>query len=174
MSTKPMYVPVLKGKEGEFAALETLAGDIKRQLMPLIEIPGVPYDYANERPSKSLDEHVAGYADRLRRCWQSGPLYIHLPWFGEEERMEDGRVALEAVLAECVNLNVKAVPVVWRASSADYVAAAGRYSAASGTGVCIRLLVEDFKEDIDLDEEVDRLWNGLGGGDKNSLDVIID
>jgi len=169
-----MYVPVLKGKEGEFAALQALTDEIKRQLMPLIEIPGVPYDYANERPSKSLDEHVAGYADRLRRCWQSGPLYIHLPWFGEEERMKDGRVALEAVLAECVNLGVKAVPVVWRASSADYVAAAGRYSAASGTGVCIRLLVEDFREDIDLDVEVDRLLSRLGGNNNGPIDLIID
>lgn len=174
MGTQPIYVPMLKGKEGEFAALEVLTGDIKRQVIPLIEIPGVPYDYANERPSKSLDEHVAGIPERLRRCWANEPLYLHLPWFGAEERMQDGRVALEAVLAECANLGVRATPVVWRASSADYLAAAGRHLATSGTGACVRLLVEDFEEDIDLEAEVDRLLSGLGGSDPTSIDLVVD
>ena len=33
----PSYVPILKGKEGEFAALEALAADIRTAIMPLIE-----------------------------------------------------------------------------------------------------------------------------------------
>jgi hypothetical protein len=56
MTTQPIYIPVLKGKEGEFAALEALdplSTDIKPLLLPLIEIPSVPYDYANERPPKA-------------------------------------------------------------------------------------------------------------------------
>jgi hypothetical protein len=44
MATQPIYVPMLKGKEGEFAALEVLNSDIRADLMPLIEVPGVPYD----------------------------------------------------------------------------------------------------------------------------------
>src|SRR5437868_6173203 len=111
MATAPIYVPVLKGKEGEFAALEALFPDVRRQLMPLIEIPPIPYDYVNERPAKSLEEHVAGVAQRLKKCWQDGPLYLDLPWLEEEENLTDGRVALDAVLYDCLNLKLAAIPV---------------------------------------------------------------
>jgi hypothetical protein len=177
MGTHPIYVPMLKGKEGEFAALEALSGDVKPHLMPLIEFPGVPFDYANERPSKSLDEHVEGLSgrlDKLQRIWPNAPLYLHLPWFGEGERLKDGRVALESVLADCMKEGINAVPVVSRSSSHDEVRAAARYSANAETGACVRLFIEDFKEDIDLDEEVGRLWRELGSVGSNSLDVIID
>jgi hypothetical protein len=173
MATQLRYVPVLKGKEGEYSALEALAPDIRTGLMPLIEIPGVPYDYANERPVRTLDEHVSGIPQRLGRCWPNDPLYLHLPWFGEQERMKDGRVALEAVLTDCANIGVKAVPVIWRQSSLDYLAAAGRYSATSAAGACIRLTLADFKEDIELDAELDRLLSSLGIV-QNSIDLIID
>lgn len=174
MATHPIYVPMLKGKEGEFAALEVLRADVKEQLMPFIEIPDVPYDYANERPSKTLDEHIAGVPERLRRCWLDAPLYLHLPWTASEERIQDGRVALEPVLAECVSLDVRAVPVVWRASSSDQLAVAGRYAATTGTGICIRLLVEDFGEDIDIETEIERLVSSLGGIELNDIDLVID
>lgn len=170
----PIYVPILKGKEGEFAALEALRPDIRTQLMPLIEIPAVPYDYANERPAKSLDEHVAGIADRVRRCCPNGPVYLDLPWFEEEEHLQDGRVAFEAVLEDCARLGVRAVPVVSRTNSNDYVAAAGRYSKTNHNGGCIRLLVDDFEEEIDLDTEIDRLLKILGGVGASSIDLLID
>ncbi len=174
MATQPMYVPMLKGKEGEFAALETLNSDVRAELMPLIEVPGVPYDYANERPAKSLDDHVSGIAERLRKCWGTGPIYVDLPWLENEEQLSDGRTALDAVLTDCANLGVKAVPVVSRASSAKCLAAAGRYSENEQAGACIRLIVEDFEEDIDPEIEVDRLLTGLGRVSVSSIDLIID
>jgi hypothetical protein len=173
MATQPMYVPVLKGKEGEYGALETLKVDVRAQLMPLIEIPDVPYDYANERAAKSLDDHVSGIADRLRRCWQDRPLYLDLPWF-DKERLSDGRVALEAVLSDCANRGVEAAPVLSRTSSADYVSAAVRYAAATHIGACVRLLVADFEEDIDLDAEVGRLLTGFAGTNVAPLDLVLD
>lgn len=169
-----MYVPMLKGKEGEFAALEMLNPDARADLMPLIEIPGVPYDYANERPAKSLDDHVSGIAERLQRSWRDGWLYVDLPWREDEEQLSDGRIALDAVLTSCAILGVKAVPVVSRASSAKCLEAAGRYSENEQAGACIRLIVEDFEEDIDPEIEVDRLLTGLGRVSVSSIDLIID
>jgi hypothetical protein len=176
MTTQPIYVPVLKGKEGEFAALEALdplSADVKPQLLPLIEIPSVPYDYANERPAKSLDDHVAGIADRLRKCWPSRPVLLDLPWF-DEERLADDRVALAAVLADCVAKGVHAVPVVARKSSVSYLSAAGNHASESGFGACVRLLVEDFEEDVDLSAEVDRTLNGLEASNASSIDLVLD
>jgi len=47
----PLYVPILKGKEGEFAAREELSTAVRDVILPLVEVPRVPYDYANERPN---------------------------------------------------------------------------------------------------------------------------
>jgi hypothetical protein len=101
-------------------------------------------------------------------------VYLDLPWFDEEERLDDGRVAIDAVLTTCRAAGVNAVPVVSRASSADYLAACGAYSAASRTGNCVRLYVEDFEEDIDPDVEVDRMPTGLGGVGAETVDLVID
>jgi hypothetical protein len=173
MSTEPLYVPVLKGKEGEFAALEVMEPSLRSRLMPLIEVPAVPYDYANERPSKSLYGHVAGFADRLLRCCQGLPFYIDLPWFNDAENLADGRVALEVVLNDCAEMGVPAVPVISRMGSPEYLAAAGAYANATGLGVCLRLLVDDFEEDVDIDAEIGRLLDACGASESNS-DLVID
>lgn len=173
-AVQPTYVPVLKGKEGEYGALEALPNDIRTRLMPLIEIPDVPYDYTNEGSAKSLDDHLSGTARRLKKCCQRSPLFIDLPWFEGEERLSDGRIALAAVLSDCASQGVRAVPVVSRKKSADYLTAAGRYSAEADSGACIRLLVADFGEDIDVEAEVHRLLDGLGAADTSSIDLVLD
>jgi len=171
---QPIYVPVLKGKEGEYAALEALPANVRTDLMPLIEVSDVPYDYANEGSTKSLDQHVSGIADRLRKCWHDRPLYLDLPWFEGEERLSSGEVALKAVLRDCSERGVKAVPVVSRKKSPDYLAAAGSYSTSVRSGICIRLVVADFEEDVDLEAEIDRLLGLAGGGDTSQIDLVLD
>ena len=94
----PIYVPILKGKDREYAALEALSADVKHLLMPLIEIPAIPYDYANERPAKSLDDHIVDIPERIRRACATMPVYLDLPWFGEEEALRNGETAFESVL----------------------------------------------------------------------------
>ncbi|HKT88885.1 MAG TPA: beta family protein [Candidatus Sulfotelmatobacter sp.] len=174
MTTHVTYVPVLKGKEGEFAALEELRADVRHSIMPLIEVPDVPYDYVNERPARSLDEHVSGIAKRLKECWPHDPLFLDLPWFGEEEGLKDGRVALDAVLGDCRKNSVCVVPVISRRSSADYFAATNRHLRKSDLGTCLRLTVEDFEEDVDLESEVDDLLHKVGSPSPSSVDLILD
>ncbi len=108
---EPIYVPILKGKEGEYAALEALAADIKSRLMPLIEIPAIPWDFSSESPAKSLDEHIAGIPDRLRRACGVMPFYLDLPWFEQDENLANGMTALEAILARGDKLGFQAIPV---------------------------------------------------------------
>ena len=170
----PMYVPILKGKEGEYAALEALTSEVKDLLMPLIEIPAIPYDYANERPAKSLDDHIADIPDRLRRACATMPVYLDLPWFGQEETLSHGKTAFESVLAGSVALGVNPVPVVSRVSTPAYMAAAKAHASATGSGSCIRLLVEDFVEDVDLDEEVKRILLLATPDGIESTDLLID
>lgn len=168
------YIPILKGKEGEFAALEELDGNTRAAIVPLIEIPGIPYDYTNERPAKTLEQHVAGIAERLRRCWQDQPLYLDLPWFGDDEDAAQGEIAFRSALEDCQRFGVRAVPVIYRTTSPQSLTAAAGYSQESQTGACIRLLVEDFEEDVDLEAELDALLDALGAASGDSIDLLLD
>lgn len=168
------YVPLLKGKEGEFAALEVLTADVRAHITPLIEVPGVPYDFANERPAKSVDAHVANIGERLRKCWPNAPFYLDVPRFGDEDRLADGRVALAGVLEDCVAAKVSAVPVVSRSSSPACLLAAQNHCLGSGLGLCLRLTVEDFEEEIDTDAEVTRILEGVSQISMDVIDLVVD
>ena len=46
------YVPILKGKEGEFIALQKLPSDIKNDIIPIIDL--VPNNSKKNRKSCSI------------------------------------------------------------------------------------------------------------------------
>jgi hypothetical protein len=172
----PVYVPILKGKEGEFAALEVLSSAVRDAILPLIEMPHVAYDYVTERPAKTLDEHVAGIAARVQQCWPDRPLYIHLPWFGEAEQLENGNVALHKVLGDCREANVRAIPVITTSSSAAYLAAVRDHLVVCDEGLCVRLTASDFDEEGDVEPaaRVDRLVGAVGLASLRQTDLILD
>lgn len=164
----PAYVPILKGKEGEFAALETLQDDVSDRIMPLIEIPTVPYDYANERPSRSIEEHITNVSERLRRCWDNRPLYIDVPWANDNE---GGPAPLDVAVRRCEAGGIQAVPVVSRRATPEAIQAAARYSQATRSGVCVRLFVDDFEEDIEIEGDTRRLLAPFGD---SICDLVLD
>jgi Beta protein len=169
----PIYVPILKGKEGEYAALEVLTDDVRPSLMPLIEVPRIQYDFENKRPAKSLDDHISGIPERLSKCLHQGPLFLDLHKSGNNERLNGGGLAIDAVLAECTRIGIQVVPVVSHSSSPEYLAAAGRHSTLSGHGCCLRLFVGDFEEDIDPEVEAQRVLEGTDSA-AESVDLLID
>lgn len=154
------YVPVLKGKEGEFAALESLGLPERDGLVPLIELPGVPYDHAKEEDAKTIDQHLSGLGARIRKSWHDGPLFLDLR-LCESLAVADGRNALSVALADCVAQHVDVRPVVTTFSCADYKTAATNFLAASRSGACIRLLPDNFDEERDLHADLDDLLGEL-------------
>jgi hypothetical protein len=171
-----MYVPVLRGKEGEYGALEELSTGVKDSILPLVEIPSVPFDYANERPARTLDEHIAGIAERLNRCWGGRHLYLDMPWFGDNERLASGAVAVQQVLHDCIVANVLAIPVVTTSSSAPYLEAVRRQLPRCDGQICIRFSEADFDEEGDTDpsEQLARLMDAVGADDLSKADLLLD
>jgi hypothetical protein len=164
----PAYVPILKGKEGEFAALETLRDNVPAQIMPVIEMPTVPYDYANERPSRTIEEHIVNVTERLRRCWDTRPVYIDVPWSNDNE---GGPAPLDVALRRCEAGGIQAVPVISRRSAAEAIRAAARYAQATRTGPCVRLFVDDFEDDVDIEADTRQLLAPFGDA---MCDLILD
>lgn len=179
MGTKmpPRYVPILKGKEGEFAALDELSSSVRDALLPLVEVPRVPFDYANERPARTLDEHVSGIAARLRKCWADRPLYLDLPWFGADvDTLVDGSMAVRTVLGDCRDAGVDVIPVISTSNSSAYLTAVAEHVGSCDDGVCVRLTEADFDEESDVEPltRVQKLANAAGLANVKNADLILD
>ncbi len=59
------YVPILKGKEGEYLSLRDLDLTVRIAFTPLIEVPQIPWDHQTESPAKTVDEHLRNVATRV-------------------------------------------------------------------------------------------------------------
>ena len=84
-----MYVPVLKGRAGEFGALQTLPDHVRAELSPVLEVPPVPWDYTLDEPAKSLDAHLSAVVPKISKCWGNNLAWLDLIWISADDRLED-------------------------------------------------------------------------------------
>ena len=168
------YVPILRGKLGEFSALEEATADVKSQMTPLIEVPLIPWDWQNEEPAKTVDAHVSQIGHRLERSWGTQrPLFIDLIWIPEDEILANGSHPLTYVLEDGRNIGVKLIPVTGLGRDDNYQRAAREGARQDGLGVCIRLEDDDFEDLAALEGrlgELVRLFE-LSPGE---VDIVLD
>ena len=65
MAKRTLYVPILWAKDGEFGALRQLAKEVRDRLTPLLEVPPIPWDYADDCPARGIDQHLEKMANSL-------------------------------------------------------------------------------------------------------------
>ncbi len=169
----PIYVPILKGKEGEFAALEALNAEVRSRLTPLIEIPEIPFDYSTELPAKTLDEHLADIPSRLKRACGALPFYLDVQSLKRTRLVNSTQTVLGMLMAKSFELGALPMPVVSLVTLPEHLSAARTHVSGSQEGAGIRLFVRDFNEESDLDSEVDRVLES-SAFDPASTDLIID
>ena len=168
------YVPILKGREGEYGALQTLAPSTRQALTPLIEIPPIPWDFAEEKPAKSIDQHLKKVGQKIGRAWDSGRrLFVDLLWIPDSEHMADGPHPLSYIFQALRGRSVEAIPVVGLLRGDEYLRACRAIVNQDGRGVCLRIQREDFADFDDLGVTVRRTLNEVGSTVQNS-DLIFD
>ena len=168
------YVPILKGKQGEYSALEGLLSATKSRLTPLIEVPQIPWDFENEVPAKTLDEHLDKVAAKIQKCWEAErPLFLDLLWIPEEESMQDGSHPLTYVLEDGRNIGIKLIPVTGLGRDDHYQRAAREGARQDGLGVCIRLEDDDFEDLAALEGRLSE-FVGLFELSPGGVDLVLD
>lgn len=91
MLDKNHYVPILKGRDGEFGALRELSDQSKQGLTPLIEIPPIPWDFEQQAPARSIDDHLKKIPGKLESAWGTHQeFFLDFLWIGDAERMDSG------------------------------------------------------------------------------------
>lgn len=168
------YVPILKGRQGEYGALETLDSSVKAALTPLIEVPPIPWDWVNDRPAKSIDAHLEKIGTIFDRSWASDrPFYVDLIWISEDERMSDGEHPLEFVFAAARDWNLAPIPVIGLVRSDQYVGACRSVQERDRRGICLRIQREDFIEFEHLETQIFELLERLSISAR-ATDLLLD
>ncbi|KNY24775.1 beta family protein [Pseudobacteroides cellulosolvens] len=165
------YIPILKWKRGEQRALQELPNSIKDKFTPLIEIVPVPYDFVNDTPAKTIDQHLANIGEQIRDSWlPKKPLFIDLCWLDEDDRMEDGSHPIYFIMNEVRKKKCLAIPVIGYERDDDYKCEVKDAIKEDGLGVCIRLEDEDF---LDIDSRLNSLMEYLEVI-QSQVDILID
>jgi hypothetical protein len=167
------YVPILKGKEGEYNALRELTPAIKEGLTPLIEPIPIPYDFANEVPAKTVDEHLANFISKIVLNWGLGTIFFDLDWIPESERMADGRHPLKFIFDGARTAGSQAIPVTGLNRDAAYQDAVKDAIDSDHRGVCIRLESDDLDDLSTLGSQLDTLVAFFGVA-KSDVDLLVD
>lgn len=163
------YVPVVKWKQGEQKALETLTPPSKERLTPLIEIPPIEWDFENDVPKKTVDEHLVNFGETLQRSWPQRAL-IDLLFIHPSERMASGLHPLAYVLQEARARRIPLVPVTNSERDADYNAEVVAADQKDHLGAAIRITERDFDT---LKPNLDSLLKALQMNPEQ-IDLVVD
>jgi len=168
------YVPILKGRQGEYGALQTIPREVKSRVVPVVEIPPIPWDFAEEQPDKTVDQHLQGIGAKLERAWGvEAPMFVDLLWIAEDARMADGVHPLTYVFGAARERGLQVIPVTGLVRGDEYQTACREIISRDRRGVCLRLQREDFDESQDLVQQVSDLLNALRVSPSDA-DLILD
>jgi hypothetical protein len=165
------YVPILKGKEGEFRALAEMYAADKARLTPLIEVAPVTWDYVNEQPAKTVEAHLEPLSRKLLNSWgDKRPLFLDVETLNEDTA--GGMHPLEFILTRTRAAGVQVIPVTGLNRAAPTQTAVAQAAAQDGNGVCIRLLPTDIAQG-NLATSLPALLQTLDVSEEH-VDIVID
>jgi Beta protein len=136
------YVPCLRWKQGEYKALGTLSNVAAELITPLIEVPEKGYDFETKTYRKSIDDHLAPIAKRVKANWRQRSCFVDLDLIPPNDRI---RGAVHPVTYVFEQLNVRgcsAIPITGLDRETQYQHAIGRAVSKDKRGLCLRIRLE--------------------------------
>ena len=163
-----IYVPVLKGRQGEFAALADIQLSTRQRVLPLVEIVPGPADEPADL--RSLINHTA----RKLKVWAGDRLLLDAGLLPTDVTVDGPSGAIGYAVSAAVGELVNATPVI-RLNDEDLALQdASAAHSEHGNGIAIRLSLEDLDEDSeDIDESLSRLMAKLGVS-RSYVDLVLD
>jgi hypothetical protein len=167
------YVPILKGKGGEYLGLRVLDDKTKDLITPLLEVIPVPFDYEKGVPKKTLDAHCEKIAKDIFKARETRPLFVDSPWLDPILKLSGGVHPFAGLFNDFRSRSMMATPVTALSRDADYQSAVKLIVAADGRGVCIRLEAKDFGDAATLEKNLNNVVSQLGLK-RRDVDLLLD
>jgi hypothetical protein len=76
MNPNVIYLPVVKWKMGEYSAISELHESVRASIAPVIEVPGVPWNFNTDAPAKSLESHLDAVAEQIQEHLEGVPEFF--------------------------------------------------------------------------------------------------
>ncbi|MEN6627338.1 MAG: beta family protein [Candidatus Sumerlaeia bacterium] len=156
------YIPILKDKQGERAAIASLAD--KSHIVPLIEV-------------NDLSPDVEKKVRALKRCWPGKKsIYIDVTMLdGYEYKPVDLTNTIARFLDLCIQTKLEVVPVIRTMNSSAFYKGVGTMTAQHDPAhLCLRLVRDDFADSTDaIRSAIDNTISATKT-DPTCIDVIID
>ena len=169
---KSIYVPILKWRMGEYQALLRLEDRVKDSIVPLFIIPPIEYDFEEQRPKKTIDEHISPFGQRYRDKWGIRKSLIDVDGSLESQIMPSGRTVIQHIFDEIRMGNGCGIPVVKLTNEANHKKSIRGIAKLDGQGVAFRIELEELM-DVDFNKKVAELLKEIGC-EKDSVDLIVD
>ncbi|WP_418117036.1 beta family protein [Variovorax sp. 350MFTsu5.1] len=138
------YVPVLKWRMGEYQALMRLGELVKDWVTPLFEIPTEGWNFETEAPLRSLDDHLAGFGEKLFSKWGTRTCFIDSPYLDGASVLSTGVHHMQHIFLQAKQAGCSAIPVIGLQRHPAYLGAVQFIVGSTQNGVCVRLERDDF------------------------------
>lgn len=165
------YVPILKGKAGELAALSQVQPATWNLMSPLIEV--VPPAEEGADP-KAIVKSCKQVVEKVFSAYQGIPVMLDAGLLDLSVPVSRGRSALAVLAEEARESHVTAIPVVRLDDPALAIEDACAANAQDEAGVVVRLLSDDLDEDPDdVQRQLDLVLTNLAVIPQ-SVDLLLD
>jgi hypothetical protein len=164
----PIYMPVLKGRQGEFAALASIRPTTRQRILPMVEIVPGPAD----EPA-ALKSVIDRTATKLR-TWAGSRLLLDAGLLATDVALTGDVGAVGYSVAGAISKGVSATPVVRLNDQERARRDAATAHAENASGIAVRLSAEDLDEDSeDIEAGLTELLRTLGMS-RADADLVLD
>ncbi|PTS73969.1 hypothetical protein DBR20_14900 [Stenotrophomonas sp. HMWF023] len=168
---KTMYVPILKWRQGEYLAVGRTRETIKDWMYPLFEIPVEQWDFENDAPAKSLDDHLKNVGKRLSTNWKKRRCLFDSPHLAGDDTMANGDHHLAHVFDLARASACQAIPATRLGRHLAYQQAVASIIAQDSRGCALRLIPDDLEGNPSA--KIDGLMHLLGVTPEQ-VDIVLD
>jgi len=160
------YLPILKGKKGEYDALNKLTSSIKKSIIPLIEIPAISWDFVKGAPSNSLEKQVTSAIKSIEKSWEKDlPILIDTFYLEDDYNQHD--TTLGFIVNKLKTDGYSPIPVFGPYSTTKIIE-----QNKDNIKFCIRVTIDEL-EQFNLNEEIERIIKTLDT-DKSKVILLLD
>lgn len=138
-----IYVPILKWKRGEQGALSQLSSAAKHHVLPIIEIPPIPYDYEKGEFKKTIDSYLVDIGKALEKANNTNRKFMVDLQLLPDTTIRDGRHVIRYIFDEAAKKNITMVPVISSHDSQSYIDAV-KDICDTKKSLCFRMIDDDF------------------------------
>jgi hypothetical protein len=139
---------------------------------PLIEVPGIGYDFEKGTRPKTIDQHLAPFTKRVFQKWGRRLCFVDLHLIRPNERMATGIHPVFFVFDELRLRMCLAIPVTGLDRDNAYQREIRKVVTKSKSGICLRIRIEQAAKKS-LKDGIDSLLSRLKIKPE-SCDLIID